>query len=67
MVYYDHAMVGATLAVALGAQRRYGWPVVALAALAGMFPDWDATPKHFSPRTYQIGHRVWGHNLFAVT
>jgi hypothetical protein len=67
MVYYDHAMVGATLALALGAQRRHGWPVVVLAALAGMFPDWDATPKHLSPSTYQAGHRVWGHNLFAVT
>jgi hypothetical protein len=67
MVYYDHAMVSATLAVAVGAQRRYGWPAVVLAALAGMFPDWDASPKHLSPRAYEAGHRVWGHNLFAVT
>jgi hypothetical protein len=67
MVYYDHALVGATLAVAVGAQRRYGWPVVVLAALAGMFPDWDAAPKHVWPRAYEQGHRVWGHNLFAAT
>lgn len=67
MVYYDHAMVGATLAVAVGAQRRYGWGVVLFAALVGMFPDWDALSKHFSPQTYKAGHRVWGHNLFAVT
>jgi hypothetical protein len=67
MVHYDHAMVGATLALAVGAQRRYGWPVVALAALAGACPDWDAAFKHASPQTYQIAHRVWGHNLFAVT
>lgn len=67
MVHYDHAMVGATIAVAVGAQRRYGWGVVLLAALAGSIPDWDATPKHISPRAYQLGHRVWGHNLFAVT
>jgi membrane-bound metal-dependent hydrolase YbcI (DUF457 family) len=67
MVYYDHAMVGATLAVAVGAPRRHGWPVVLLAALAGMAPDWDALSKHISPRTYEAGHRVWGHNLFAVT
>ncbi len=67
MVYYDHAMLGATVAVAAGAQRRHGWPVVVLAALAGMFPDWDALAIHISPETYQIGHRVWGHNLFAVT
>lgn len=67
MEYHDHAMVGGTLAVAVGAQRRHGWPVIALAALAGMVPDWDALAKHFSPETYQAGHRVWGHNLFAVT
>jgi inner membrane protein len=67
MVYYDHGMVGATVAVALGAQRRYGWAVVALAALAGMFPDWDALAKHVSDDAYVRGHRVWGHNLFAAT
>jgi hypothetical protein len=67
MVYYDHAMLGATLAVAVGAQRRQGWPVVILAALAGMFPDWDALSRHISPETYRIGHRAWGHNLFAAT
>jgi hypothetical protein len=67
MEYHDHAMIGATLAVAVGAQRRYGWPVVGLAALAGAAPDWDALPKFFSPSVYPIVHRVWGHNLFAVT
>ncbi len=67
MVYYDHAMLGATLAVAVGAQRRKGWPIVILAALAGMFPDWDALSSHISPQSYRVGHRVWGHNLFAVT
>jgi hypothetical protein len=60
-------MLGATLALALAAQRRHGWPVVVLAALAAMLPDWDATPKHLSPATYRVAHRVWGHNLFAVT
>jgi hypothetical protein len=67
MVYYDHGMVGATVAVALGAERRYGWAVVALAALAGMFPDWDALAKHVSDDAYRSVHRVWGHNLFAAT
>jgi hypothetical protein len=66
MMYYDHAMVAATLTVAAGAQRRYGWAIVVIAALAGMAPDWDATPKHISSHAYQIGHRVWGHNLFAA-
>ncbi len=67
MVYYDHAMLGATIGLATGAAQRYGWPMLVLAALAGMFPDWDALPKHVSPRAYEAGHRVWGHNLFAVT
>ena len=67
MVYYDHAMLGATLAVAVGAERRKGWPIVFFAALAGMFPDWDALSTHISHETYRIGHRVWGHNLFAAT
>jgi hypothetical protein len=67
MVHYDHGMLGATLALAVGAQRRHGWPIVVLAALAGMFPDWDAMSKHISPETYRLGHRVWGHNVFAVS
>jgi membrane-bound metal-dependent hydrolase YbcI (DUF457 family) len=67
MVYYDHALIGATIAVAAGVQKRYGWPPVVLAGLAGMFPDWDATSKLLWPQTYARGHRVWGHNVFAVT
>jgi hypothetical protein len=67
MVHYDHGMVGATVALAAGVQRRYGWPVVLLAAIAGMFPDWDSLAKHISRETYLVGHRTWGHNLFAVT
>lgn len=67
MVHYDHAMVGATLALAAGVERRYGWTPALLAALIAMFPDWDALPKHISPEAYLAGHRVWGHNLFAVT
>jgi hypothetical protein len=60
-------MVGATLAVAAGAERRYGWAAVVLAALAAMFPDWDAATERSYPRAYAQGHRFWGHNLFAVT
>jgi membrane-bound metal-dependent hydrolase YbcI (DUF457 family) len=67
MMYYDHALVAAAIAVGVGAQRRFGWPVVVMAALAGMSPDWDATPKHVSQHAYLIAHRVWGHNLFAAT
>jgi hypothetical protein len=66
MQYYDHGLVGATLAVAVGTHRRAGWAAVGLAALAAMFPDWDAATKRSDPAAYQRGHRVWGHNLFAV-
>jgi hypothetical protein len=67
MIHYDHGMVGATVALAVGAHRRHGWPIVFLAALIGMFPDWDAVPRHVSPEIYRRGHRIWGHNIFAVT
>jgi hypothetical protein len=67
MMYYDHAMVGATLAIAVGAQRRHGWSIVVMAALAGMCPDWDALAQYHSREAYQIAHRFWGHNLFVVT
>jgi membrane-bound metal-dependent hydrolase YbcI (DUF457 family) len=67
MMYYDHAMVAATVTVGMGAQRRYGWAIVVMAALAGLAPDWDALTQYKSLHDYQIGHRVWGHNLFAAT
>src|SRR4051812_2872730 len=67
MMYYDHAMVGATLSVALGVQRRHGWPAVGLAAVIAMAPDWDVLTRHVSPDLYRTAHRFWGHNLFAVT
>lgn len=61
--YYDHGLLGATLAVGAGAPRRLGVGSVLLAALVGMVPDWDALT---SKETYESVHRVWGHNLFAV-
>lgn len=66
MHYYDHGLLGATLAVGAGAPRRLGPGSVLLAALVGMAPDWDALTSHVSRETYESVHRVWGHNLFAV-
>lgn len=66
MVHYDHGLLGATLALAVGAERRLGWAGVVLAALAAMVPDWDALYKHIDYETYVRTHRVWGHNVFAV-
>jgi hypothetical protein len=65
MMYYDHAMVGAALAVAVGAHRRHGWPIVVTAALTAMLPDWDDVPRFFGPVLRRDAHRVWGHNLLV--
>lgn len=66
MHYYDHGLLGATLAVGSGAPRRLGAGSVLLAALIAMVPDWDALAKNISTESYRAVHRVWGHNLFAV-
>ena len=66
MHYYDHGLLGATLAVGSGAPRRLGAGSVLLAALIGMVPDWDALSQNISAESYRAVHRVWGHNLFAV-
>jgi hypothetical protein len=66
MMYYDHAMLGATLAVAVGAPRRHGWPAVALGAGAAMLPDWDALSGHWGADAYRSVHRVWGHSLLVA-
>ncbi len=58
MEYYDHAMSGAVLALATGAQRRFGPAIILTAAAAASFPDWDDLPGG--------AHRIWGHNLFIA-
>jgi membrane-bound metal-dependent hydrolase YbcI (DUF457 family) len=66
--YYDHALLGATLALATGAQRRHGWPIVLMAAAAAALPDWDVLPRGVpAPAGYRSVHRVWGHNLLVAT
>jgi hypothetical protein len=66
MMYYDHAMLGATLTVAVGAGCRHGWASVALGAGAAMLPDWDALSRHWGPDAYRSVHRVWGHSLLVA-
>jgi membrane-bound metal-dependent hydrolase YbcI (DUF457 family) len=63
MVYIEHAMLGLTLAVAAGTQRRHGPALPATAALAAMLPDWDAVSLLYGKETYVAVHRTWGHNL----
>lgn len=67
MEYYDHAMLGAVVALATGTQRKYGLPVVATASLAAALPDWDAVPYPKGTPSYRLVHRVWGHNLLVAT
>jgi len=66
MQYYDHALMGATLGLATGTQRKYGWPIVAMAAAAASLPDWDAVPYPSGTQWYSEVHRVWGHNLLVA-
>jgi hypothetical protein len=66
MTVYEHAMLGATLALAAGAHRRHGWGLVAAAAAAGALPDWDGLTLALGPAAYAEGHRVWGHNVLAA-
>ncbi len=66
MQYYDHALMGATVGLATGTQRRFGWPVVIMAAAAAALPDWDAVPYPSGTPGYSDVHRVWGHNLLVA-
>jgi membrane-bound metal-dependent hydrolase YbcI (DUF457 family) len=67
MTVYEHAMLGTTLALGLGTQRRHGWEIVAMAAAAAALPDWDGLTLALGPQAYAAGHRTWGHNLLAAT
>jgi len=68
MTLYEHAMVGIDGALALGLHRRWGWPIVAMAACASVLPDWDGLMLCWGARScYAQGHRGWGHNLLVAT
>lgn len=59
-------MVGILGAMALGLHKRFGWSVVAFAAVASNVPDWDGLPMLFDMGRFESGHRVWGHNLVLI-
>lgn len=67
MTFYEHGMVGWTLALALGGQREHGWRVAGMAAVAAILPDLDGLSLLAGPSAYAEMHRVWGHNLVAAT
>ncbi|MBN2024281.1 MAG: metal-dependent hydrolase [Pirellulales bacterium] len=66
MTFFEHAWIGADGALALGLHRRYGWPIVALAAVESVLPDWDGLSFVLGIQAYAAGHRVWGHNLLVA-
>lgn len=66
MTSYEHVMLGVTGTVALGMHRRYGWPIVAVAGIAAIVPDWDGLSLAFGAAAFDRVHRAWGHNLLAA-
>jgi hypothetical protein len=66
MTFYEHAMLGGTLTLALGVQRRHGWPVVLMAGGVAALPDWDGLSLAFGATAFSSVHRVWGHNLLTA-
>ncbi|TWT77660.1 hypothetical protein Pla123a_14560 [Posidoniimonas polymericola] len=62
----EHTLVGVHGAMALGLDRRLGWAAVVFAAVASNAPDLDGLPMLFDMQRFESGHRVWGHNVFAI-
>ena len=67
MTTFEHAMVGACGALALRLEQRWGWRVVAMAAVAANLPDWDGVTFLFNMDWFVVGHRLWGHNVWVCT
>jgi hypothetical protein len=67
MTIFEHAMVGWSLALAVGAQRRHGWQIAGMAAVAGALPDSDGVSILWGLGAFAEVHRVWGHNISAAT
>lgn len=62
----EHTLIGIQLAMATGRERVWGWQAVALAGLMSNAPDWDGLPMLVDMARFERGHRVWGHNVFAI-
>jgi len=48
-----------------GLDRRFGWPIVATAAVTAVLPDWDGLSLLLGPALFDQLHRAAGHNLLA--
>jgi membrane-bound metal-dependent hydrolase YbcI (DUF457 family) len=62
----EHTLMGIHAAFALGWHRALGWSAVVMAGVASNVPDWDGLPMLFDMSRFEVGHRVWGHNIFAI-
>jgi membrane-bound metal-dependent hydrolase YbcI (DUF457 family) len=66
MTTFEHALLGVTAALASGLDRRYGWPIVAVAGAAAVSPDWDGLSLLLGAAAYAQVHRAWGHSLLIA-
>lgn len=66
MTTFEHGMVGATCAMAIGLHERLGWKIVAVSTLASIAIVWDGLTIFYSKAAFANCHRVWGHNRLAV-
>jgi membrane-bound metal-dependent hydrolase YbcI (DUF457 family) len=67
MTFFEHAMLGGTLALAAGLHRQHGWRIAVMSGVAAMLPDWDGLTLVLGGAAYDRSHRIWGHNLFAAS
>jgi len=66
MTVYEHAMLGWTLAVAVGGPRKHGWAIAVMAGLAAALSDLDGISLLFGPVAFAHIHRVWAHNILIA-
>ena len=65
MTTFEHAMLGIDGVLAVGLDRRWGWSLCAMAAVASAFPDWDGLTILGGASLFAAGHRIWGHALIV--
>lgn len=63
----EHTLVGILGGLSLGLHTRLGWTAIAFAAVVSNVPDLDGLPMLVDMQRFESGHRVWGHNLFAIS
>ena len=63
MTTIEHALLGGYLVLTSGVNRRFGWPLVAMAGVAAVVPDWDGLTMLYSASLCDVAHRCWGHAL----